>query len=142
MPRSLFILSIYSWITNSFKGFSLYLFNAYYKLFPKTFYTYWRKMLFILFLDLHLQISRNQSIYHWRDVFLSHYFVTLYFVPLFGYALSKANKLNLLVSLHEELCIDFNFIYYLLLFPSLSLSKSSPFNANLWAFSSLFLRER
>ena len=38
--------------------------------------------------------------------------------------LSKKTKLSLLVSLHEEVSIDFNFIYYLLLFLSLSLTQS------------------
>ena len=44
-------------------------------------------------------------------------------------------KLNLLVSLHEEVCVGLNFIYHLLL--SFSLSKSYPLNANQWTFSSL-----
>ena len=85
----------------------------------------------------------------------------------FRAVLSKTNKLNLLVSLHEGVCIDLNFIFLSLsngypciiftmdngypvynipklslsLFLSLflPLSKSFSLNANLWAFSSLFL---
>ena len=65
--------------------------------------------------------------------------------------LTKTTNLNLLVSLYEEVSNDLNFIHYLLLslFFSLSLSlslsfsfcfslsKSSPFDENLWTFSSL-----
>ena len=42
-------------------------------------------------------------------------------VHLFGDVLSKTTKINFLVSFHEEVCIDFNFIYLLSLSPSLSL---------------------
>ena len=49
-----------------------------------------------------------------RRFTLGHTFFVLF--------LSITTKLNLLVSLHEEVCIDLNFIYYLLLYLSLSIS--------------------
>ena len=98
-------------------------------------------VLLLMFLDLHLQISWTQTIY-----LRSHFFVQFFWYNFFVLFLSKTTKLNLLVSLHEKVCIDFNFIYYLLLSLSLSfflsffsLSKGFPLNANLWAFLFLFL---
>ena len=71
-------------------------------------------------------------------------------VIFFVLFLSKTTKLNLLFSIHEEVCIDFIFNYHLLLslFLSLSLSLSLSFIkssdlieliTNLWSFSFLFL---
>ena len=48
-----------------------------------------------------------------------------FLVIIFGVVLFKITKLNLLVSLHEEVCINLNFIYYLLLSLSLPLSVSA-----------------
>ena len=69
------------------------------------------------------------------DVFLCCFRWLMLFFVLF---LSNTTKLNLMVSLHEEGCIYFNFINicFSLSFP-LSLSKTSPLMANLWTFSSL-----
>ena len=61
----------------------------------------------IKFLDFHLEISWN------RPFTLGHTFFVLF--------LSKTIKLNLLVSLHKDVSIDFNIICYSL---SLSLSLS------------------
>ena len=84
------------------------------------------KNLYSRILDLHLQISWNQSIYHWRDV-------KLYFVPPFRWlSLSKTTKINLLVSLHEEVCIDLN-LFIICCSLSLSLFLS------LFLFLSFFL---
>ena len=66
-------------------------------------------------LDLHLQISWNRSLYlgHWRHFLLM----------LFQWrSLCKTTKLNLLVSFHEEVCINFNIINYFWLSLSLSLT--------------------
>ena len=70
-----------------------------------------------IFLDLHLQISWNPSFYlrNWRHFLLM----------LFQWrSLSKTTKLNLLVSFHEEVCINLNFLDYFWLSLSLSLSLS------------------
>ena len=76
-------------------------------------------------------------------------FLMMLFCPIFFVLfLSKATKLNLLVLLHEEVCIDLFILYYLLLSFSLSFSfslslsllRSYPLialNTNLWMFSSL-----
>ena len=73
------------------------------------------------FLDLHLQISWNQSIYlQWRTWC---FFVTVMpFCPIFVLFSSKTTKLILIVLL-QEVCIDFNFS---LLFVALSLSLKVP----------------
>ena len=55
-------------------------------------------------LDLHLQITWNPSIY---------LRLTIFFVPLFQWR-----------SFHKEICIDFNYIYYLLLSLSIFLKFS------------------
>ena len=55
-----------------------------------------------------------------------------FLVIIFGDVLSETTKLNLMVSLHEEVCIDFNFIYLSLCFRrSLSLSHHSVFPSSL-----------
>ena len=93
----------------------------------------------LIFLDLHLQISWNQSIYfRWRS------FCPTFFVIIFVLFLSKTTKLNLIVSLHEEVCTDFNFNSLSSFSLSLSLSLPSlsrPFFISLSFFLilSLFL---
>ena len=86
-----------------------------------------------LFLDLHLQISWNPSVYlKWSSC------DWFYFVPLilFGDTLCLKRS-SLICSFHfpKEVCIDINFIYYLLL----SLSLSSPLFLSLSFSLSLFL---
>ena len=62
------------------------------------------------------------------------------FCPLFCYVfcavLSKQKNLNFLVSLHGEVCIDFNFIYHLLL--SLSLKSLSHLGKSMDVFVLVF----
>jgi hypothetical protein len=70
------------------------------------------------------------NLYHCRDV-------TLYCHTFFVLFLSKTTKLNLLVSLHEEVCIYFHFIYHLLF--SLSFFISLSLNLSLSLFFSLSL---
>ena len=65
---------------------------------------------FFIFLDLHLQISWNLSIY-----LIWHLFCAVF--------VNKWLSLISLFLLHKEVCIDFNFIYYFFLF--LSLQKLS-----------------
>ena len=88
------------------------------------------------FIKIKICICKSLEI---RRFTLGDAFYWCFLVPLFWWRpLSKKTKPNLLVSLHEEVKIDLNFIYYLLLYLSFSLSKSDPLNANLWTFSSLF----
>ena len=70
-----------------------------------------------LFLDLH---CKSLEI---RRFTLGHAFFVLF--------LSKTTKLNLLVSLHEKVRIDFNFIDYLFLSLSLLLSLSPSLSLSL-----------
>ena len=63
-------------------------------------------------------------------LFLTYFFCAV-FVTLFSWrSLSKTTKLNLLVSLHEEV-VSISILFII------SLSHTRTLNANLWAFSSL-----
>ena len=79
----------------------------------------------ICYLSIFVLIFRFANLLKSVDLLMAWYFfVTLYYPTFFVLFLSITTKLNLLVSLHEEVCIDLNFIYYLLLSLSLSLSLS------------------
>ena len=85
-----------------------------------------------------IQLYQNLNTLTGKQHIFCHTFFVLF--------LSKTTKLNLHVSLHEEVSIDLNFIHFVVaLFLSLSLFFCLPkrfpliaLNANIWAFSSFF----